>query len=200
MASPNDTLADVGDDWDFPSHPHPKSAPRSHGPPASAVLEAPDTDTLQSSGVPAPATPRVVPRSTKASPTAQEYQTWSTIQDASEWAGFKERDMEIFLSLLAKLKWQPDDSLEEFATTDPGDYLSDLQTWSVDDTLASSGEKTKARRLMHAARVAFGLEDSHDVAITKRDNEKRRLDQIAWYAAQPKVTKYVKTDSANAAS
>ena len=121
MSDVQDTLAEVADDWDFPvtegrvlMAPHPKPAPPvpPSGPPASAVLEDQDEDdmplTPQPSAVPAAVTPRIVPRATKASPTAEEYQSWSTIQDASEWAGFKERDMEILLSLLAKLDLQPD--------------------------------------------------------------------------------------------
>ena len=148
------SLADGTDDWDF--NPQPKSAPRSFGPPTGAIWQPADADPANDpDAVPAPATPRVAPRATKASPTEDDYKNWVTIQDACEWDGFKERDADVATSLMSKLKMQPDDSLEEFATTDPEDYVNDLQSWTVDGTLASSGEKNKARRLMHVARRGY---------------------------------------------
>ena len=125
------------------------TAVTSQSPPTGAVWESaqPDSNPAAASD----AAPQSVPpitvsaRAAKASPTETDMKDWANIQDAYEWAGFKERDghHEIASSLMDKIKMEPSDTLEEFATIDPADFVNDLQAWSINGSPASSGKRAK---------------------------------------------------------
>ena len=106
-------LAELADDWDMPMlattvpKPPPPRRPRQtiRDWNADADDDPQDEDDMPlRTAVPAPCTPRAGPKPTKASPTPADYKEWSTIQCASTWAGFKEKDLELFLSLLSVLR------------------------------------------------------------------------------------------------
>lgn len=49
---------------------------------------------------------------------------------------------------------------------------------------------------MHAARIYAGLNEPLAVTLFKKENDKRKDQEIAWYAAQPKGTKILTTEAA----
>ena len=93
---------------------------------------------------------------------------WASIKDTYDWVGIKPRDAALIASLLDLLRYEPDDPLIELAAMEPDDFATDLNNWIIDGQPARAGDKTKARRLLHAARVFGGAEDPHDLKLQKR--------------------------------
>ena len=81
---------------------------------------------------------------------------WISIKDAYDWVGFKPRDEALITSLLDLLRYEPDDPLIELSSMKPDDFDLDINNWMINGQPARAGDKTKARRLLHAARVYGG--------------------------------------------
>ena len=138
---------------------------------------------------------RVTSRAIKNPPTDDDMKEWSIIKDVKEWAGFKERDHELVTSFLNKCKVDEHDEIADFAHIDPGDFSNDLLNWKFDGEPAASGDKAKVRRFMHGCRVFAGLDDPLIVTLFRKENDKRKQQEIDWNKAQPKE-KIIRTEIA----
>ena len=143
---------------------------------------------------------RIPVRALKASPTEEDMKEWAVIKDTYPWAGFKEADfLTINTSLMEKLALDHDDVIEDLASVDPDDFKSDLSHWEIDGMPAASGWKGKARQMYHAARVFIGKEEPVAVSLFRTENDKRKSEEMQWYASQPKQ-KIVRTDQPSSSS
>ena len=137
---------------------------------------------------------RTASRAAKLSPQEDDMKDWASVKDTYDWVGIKPRDAALIASLLDLLRYEPDDPLIELASMEPADFDNDIKDWIINELPARAGDKTKARRLLHAARVFGGAEEPHDLKIQKADLQKRKEMDIAWFNAQPRVTKILKTE------
>ena len=134
------------------------------------------------------------------SPTELDMRGWSMIRHLYVWAGFKARDDALVASLLEMCNLQPEDPIRDFAVIDPMDFAADLQEWNCGERRVASGDKGKAREMMHAARVKEKLEDPRDVALFKIETDKRKQQELEWMIASSGKGKSARTNEHSSSS
>ena len=86
------------------------------------------------------------------------------------------------------------DPLKDLAVIEPDDFNKDIDAWQLNDRPAASGYKGKARQLYHAARVFIGLDKRREEVLFTIENDKRKREEVEWYAAQPKQTRVIQSE------
>ena len=117
--------------------------------------------------------PRVPARAKNASPTTGELEGCTNIIDLAGWAGFKGDDDPLLFSLLEKVSLEASDPIKTFASLDQDDWKEDLKSWEYNGKPVASGDKAKARQLMHVCRVHAGLDEDTDTERPAQQGDRK---------------------------
>ena len=151
---PPEIVTEFDQDEDYSLMPRLAESPRQHRPefqdwdventaavPPAPVVVPPPTRPARVAAAP----DRTTNRAAKLSPQEDDMKDWASIKDTYEWVGIKPRDEALITSLLALLRYEPDDPLIELAAMEPDDFDTDLKDWMIaDGQPARAGDKNQS--------------------------------------------------------